>query len=308
MTTLFIDSTPLLSGKVETDPSYAPTVKLLSDGSFVTLMNKVVTRWSINNNNNNNDNDKNTGVRHLGKFEGHRRYVVGAVEKDRNTLLTVAQDKTLKEWNINTFQCLSSHKLSSYPQYFVKPRNKLVTICCMENGNVEVRDLGDLSVITSFTLQINPEERRTTNCICELEDGTFVSGSWKILKRRRAEPRSDSTQVFEGHSDWVDDVTELKRDVIVSASVDRTIKIWRVSTGQCLYTLELHTRSIMGLVRLSDDIFVSASWDYTIRVWDSSGRCLDRIKSKHRFNAVTMINEGLITANAIGQFQVWRLK
>ena len=60
----------------------------------------------------------------------------------------------------------------------------------------------------------------------------------------------------------------------VSASSDKTLKVWEVESGRELRTLEGHTDWVYG-VALSGDgrRAVSASWDKTLKVWEvESGR------------------------------------
>ncbi len=58
--------------------------------------------------------------------------------------------------------------------------------------------------------------------------------------------------------------------LIVSASWDRTLKVWDSETGQSLRTLEGHSDSVIGCAFSPDGkLIVSASDDSTLKVWDS---------------------------------------
>jgi WD40 repeat protein len=68
---------------------------------------------------------------------------------------------------------------------------------------------------------------------------------------------------------------------MISGSSDRTIKIWDVSTGKCLETLQGHSHWVSSLA-LSQDakMLISGSWDETIRCWDiPTGQCLQTLRS-----------------------------
>ncbi|MCK6579426.1 MAG: NB-ARC domain-containing protein [Anaerolineae bacterium] len=57
---------------------------------------------------------------------------------------------------------------------------------------------------------------------------------------------------------------------IVSASRDRTVRIWDAETGETLHTLAGHTRSVNSAAFSPDGRrIVSASSDHTVRVWDA---------------------------------------
>ena len=59
------------------------------------------------------------------------------------------------------------------------------------------------------------------------------------------------------------------RQLLASASYDRTIKIWDVNTGECLQTLAGHTEVVWTLSWQADGrLLASGSFDRTVRVWD----------------------------------------
>ena len=66
---------------------------------------------------------------------------------------------------------------------------------------------------------------------------------------------------------------------VVSGSHDRTVRIWDVTSGQCVRTLEGHS-DIVFAVGLSGDRThaLSGSKDKTLRIWDiETGRCLQNL-------------------------------
>jgi WD40 repeat protein len=57
---------------------------------------------------------------------------------------------------------------------------------------------------------------------------------------------------------------------IVSASTDKTLKVWDAKTGAQRLTLSGHKTDVSGCAFSPDDSFiVSASWDQTLKVWDA---------------------------------------
>ena len=68
---------------------------------------------------------------------------------------------------------------------------------------------------------------------------------------------------------------------LISGSMDKTIKIWDIFTGICLYTLHGHQGYINSLIWLNDNEnlcsqMASASQDGTIKIWDMINLvCLD---------------------------------
>ncbi|MHA1768963.1 MAG: WD40 repeat domain-containing protein [Candidatus Thorarchaeota archaeon] len=58
-------------------------------------------------------------------------------------------------------------------------------------------------------------------------------------------------------------------DVVAAGSVDHTIKLWDIRTGECVGTLEGHTYPVLSLAFSPDgDRLVSGSGDTTLAIWD----------------------------------------
>ena len=79
-------------------------------------------------------------------------------------------------------------------------------------------------------------------------------------------------KVLKGHTDPVMcvAVTADGRRV-VSGSLDKTVRVWDVETGQCLAILKEHTAGVLGVAVTADGRrVVSGSYDKTVRVWDLS--------------------------------------
>ena len=71
-------------------------------------------------------------------------------------------------------------------------------------------------------------------------------------------------------------------DSFVSGSLDKTLCIWRASTGDCLHVLRGHTHSVRSVCLLEDGRIASGGGDRTIRTWNvSTGKCVKVISSGH---------------------------
>ncbi|KAF5741666.1 Transducin/WD40 repeat-like superfamily protein isoform 1 [Tripterygium wilfordii] len=56
-------------------------------------------------------------------------------------------------------------------------------------------------------------------------------------------------------------------DVLYSASLDKTVKVWRISDFKCIETIQAHPQQINSIVVADDGILYTASDDATVRVW-----------------------------------------
>jgi WD40 repeat protein len=82
---------------------------------------------------------------------------------------------------------------------------------------------------------------------------------------------------FEGHSQYVTSVSFSPDGAsIVSGSLDNTVKVWSVESGECVTTFEGHSDAVTSVSFSPDGAsIVSGSWDKTVKVWSvESGECV----------------------------------
>ncbi|KAL5756025.1 hypothetical protein ACOSQ2_020771 [Xanthoceras sorbifolium] len=56
-------------------------------------------------------------------------------------------------------------------------------------------------------------------------------------------------------------------DILYSASLDKTVKVWRITDFKCIETIQAHSDPINALVVADDGVLYTASDDATVRVW-----------------------------------------
>ncbi|KAF7814245.1 protein JINGUBANG-like [Senna tora] len=56
-------------------------------------------------------------------------------------------------------------------------------------------------------------------------------------------------------------------DIIYTASVDKTVKVWRISDLKCIETFKAHPEPINAIIVADDGVIYTASDDATVRVW-----------------------------------------
>ncbi|KAF2089508.1 WD40 repeat-like protein [Saccharata proteae CBS 121410] len=94
----------------------------------------------------------------------------------------------------------------------------------------------------------------------ELESQSLNTSNLKPLKEFSV------LMTLEGHSAAVNAI-QLYDDQIVSASGDRSVKVWDIHTGQCLKTFTGHTKGI-ATVQFDGRRIVTGSSDETVRIFD----------------------------------------
>lgn len=67
---------------------------------------------------------------------------------------------------------------------------------------------------------------------------------------------------------------------MVSGSLDTSIRVWDVETGNCIHTLTGH-QSLTSGMELKDNILVSGNADSTVKIWDiKTGQCLQTLQGE----------------------------
>lgn len=69
---------------------------------------------------------------------------------------------------------------------------------------------------------------------------------------------------------------------VVSGSLDTSIRVWDVETGNCVHTLTGH-QSLTSGMELKDNTLVSGNADSTVKIWDiKTGQCLQTLQGKEK--------------------------
>lgn len=114
-------------------------------------------------------------------------------------------------------------------------------------------------------------------------------------------------RVLVGHRAAVN-VVDFDEKYIVSASGDRTIKVWNTSTCEFVRTLNGHKRGIACL-QYRDRLVVSGSSDNSIRLWDiECGACL-RVLDGHEelVRCIRFDSKRIVSGAYDGKIKVWNL-
>lgn len=77
-------------------------------------------------------------------------------------------------------------------------------------------------------------------------------------------------QKLEGYDDHAAGVASSPDgQIIASASSDKTVRLWDVTTGKDMQKLEGHRAGVGGVAfSPNGQVIASASWDKTVRLWN----------------------------------------
>lgn len=147
----------------------------------------------------------------------------------------------------------------------------------------------------------------------EGDDDSEQALDWKRIFLTRQEIdrnwKTGSTFVkkeLKGHDDHVITCLQFYGDRIISGSDDSTLKVWSVSSGECLLTLTGHTGGVW-CSQLEDNIICSGSTDRTIKVWDvHSGQNLQTLYGhSSTVRCLSMFNKVCVSGSRDATLRVW---
>ncbi|KAI9340875.1 WD40-repeat-containing domain protein [Obelidium mucronatum] len=224
------------------------------------------------------DADTNTCIKVL---DGHTNQVTG-VQFDDSKIVTCSLDRTIRIWSMKTFECirrLEGHNAGinciQYEQEFLASGSI--------DGTIRVWNIstGKYFTLRGHTDWVNKVQfyKKTQLFSCSDDRSVIL---WDLETRQ-------IIRKFMGHHDQVQSMSislphlrnarasiESKGGApkLVTASTDKTIKIWDIDTGLCLHTLFGHEDGVMCVA--SDTLrIVSGSHDNMVMVWDlESGKLM----------------------------------
>ncbi|CAF0776702.1 unnamed protein product [Adineta steineri] len=229
---------------------------------------------------------------------------VYCLQYDDEKIISGLRDNTIKIWDRKTLEC--------------------VKVLTGHNGSVLCLQYDDRVIITGSsdsTIRVwNVKTGELLNTLlhhCEAVlhlrfiDGTMVTCSKdRSIAVWQMNSPTDITirRVLVGHRAAVN-VVDFDGKYIVSASGDRTIKVWNTTTCEFVRTLLGHKRGIACL-QYRDKIVVSGSSDNTIRVWDiECGACLRVLEGHDELVRCIRFDSKRIVSGAYdGKIKIWDLQ
>ena len=166
-------------------------------------------------------------------------------------------------------------------------KDNLVIVGDLYSGKIECYDVNNQALVKTIT---NFHTERIL-FLKFLPNGNVVSCSNDKTVNVWETRMFTSLQRYTGHSNWVNGVDQIDGDIMVSVSLDKTIQIWSISTGQTLKSINANipvwsvrvlprgTSIVCGTNGSDDNLriydFVSGSLKQTLRAHDNDVRSID---------------------------------
>ncbi|KAK9328608.1 WD40-repeat-containing domain protein [Lipomyces starkeyi] len=277
----------------------------------------------------------NSTPKHL-SFAGHGRNVVTCLQFDAERIITGSDDRSINIYSTHTGNLrarLRGHEGGIWSMQYVG--NTLVSgsVDCtvrvwdIEKGICTHIFYGHTSSVRC--LQIMQPVRTGTapdgKPIMEPNDRLIVTGSrdaslriWRLPDQDRdpeylpqSFPDNDDGPFFLrallGHTHTVRDISG-HGDFLVSGSYDTFVRVWKISTGECLFRLAGHRAKVYSVVMDSKrSRCISGSMDWLVKVWSlETGSCLYTLEGHTNLVGLLDLSQmSLVSASADWTLRIW---
>jgi serine/threonine protein kinase len=241
-----------------------------------------------------------------------------AISPDGHILASASDDKTIRLWNLNTGQAIST--LSGH-SHFVKavafsPDGKILA-SSSDDKTIKLWDLNTKQEIYTFSGHSHAVKSVAFSPCGKL----LASGSWdKKIKLWDINTFAEIC-TFSGHGLQVSAVAfSPDGQLIASTSFDRTVQLWNLNSSfsselfpRLDYTFKGHAKSVFAVAfSPNGSILATGSDDNTIQLWNLSNGEAIRTISGHSWSVVAVAfssdGETLISGSWDKTIKLWNVK
>lgn len=216
--------------------------------------------------------------------------------QDDTMLISGSDDSTIRLWDVQKRACVRVFNGHVGQVQIAVPSPKGFTHRFL--NEIDQYNNNDPSTFSSR----NPNSENSTsngrnNRISEFRPGCATDNIRPEKSTKTISPSTASSTV----------TTELSENpIVISGSLDNTIKLWDMTTGNCIRTLFGHVEGVWSLAYDTLRI-VSGSHDKTIRVWDlGSGKCMHALEGHNGpVTAVALGDTKIISTSDDGDIRIW---
>ncbi|KAG6401070.1 hypothetical protein SASPL_137915 [Salvia splendens] len=216
--------------------------------------------------------------------------------------------KSYREFTaLHVSQEIQAHEGSIWVLRFSKNARFLAT--AGEDKLIHVWEVQDCEIMSNSATPVHPMTRSTASDRPQLADITPMPSKKKsIINRKKANSMPDYVNLpetvfslsekpictFQGHQDDVLDLSWSTSQLLLSSSMDKTVRLWDLETRSCLKTFAHNDYvTCIQFNPVDDDYFISGSLDAKVRIWNVPDRqVVDWSDSREMVTAASYTPDG----------------
>jgi WD40 repeat protein len=246
----------------------------------------------------------------LRTLEEDEDMAISSVIKLRDDLIAYSTREVIKIINFNNFNCINviyPEKCCWFDNLTLLPNGHIAFSAMYRETEYYIIILdpsNDYSIINRLPAH--------NGIICALTclDSRFASaGEDSIIKIWNIDNNSYVChKSLNGHSAVVLVLLYIQDyDLLLSGSMDKTIKVWNINDSQCIQTIEAHEDGVFSLLYLPNGYFASSSWSGTIKVWRLLDyQCVNVFNGHGDFSTTLLLLAGnRLASTCDGKIFIW---
>lgn len=231
-----------------------------------------------------------------------------------NWMLASLYNGQIHIWDYERQQLIKTFEASELPvraAKFISKKNWIV--CCSDDMQMRIYNYNTSE--KQSTIDAHSDYIRSV-VVHPAQPYLLTSSDDMTIKLWNWEKNFHSPQVFEEHSHYVMQVVFNPKDsnTFASASLDRTVKVWRLGSHKADFTLEGHERGVncVDYCHSGDKPYlISGADDHKIRIWDYQTKtCVQELEGHSQNLSAVLYHPELpiiITGSEDGSVKIWHM-
>ena len=269
-------------------------------------------------------------------FAAHPRHVITCLQFDEDKIITGSDDTFIHVYDTKTGKLrnkLIGHEGGVWALQYEGnilvsgSTDRSVRVWDIERGICQQVFYGHTSTVRCLQI-LTPTQTGTSSDgrpIMQPEKPLIITGSrdsqlrvWRLpeVGSKRYIQNALPSQEFEcpyfiralsGHTHSVRAISA-HGDTLVSGSYDSFVRVWRISTGECLHVLHGHSQKVYSVVLDHErNRCISGSMDSLVKIWDlTTGACLYTLEGHSLLvGLLDLRDERLVSAAADSTLRIW---
>lgn len=203
-------------------------------------------------------------------YRGHTDSVL-SVDSYKKIIVSGSADKTVKVWHVESRTCYSLRGHTEWVNCVKLHAASFLCFSCSDDTTIRMWDIRTNSCLRVFRGHVGQVQKVIPLTIIDIENLV-------VDDKQTAEPAPEEDSQQEPQDILNEDLPYPTH--ILSCSLDNTIKLWDIRTGNCVRTQFGHVEGVWDIAADNFRI-VSGSHDGKVKLWDlQSGKCIHTFQGK----------------------------